>query len=205
MAKSPGKGGSTWVWVVLLAAALGLSLWKGRAAIAGSPTTNCPTSLSAQNKLTKTQAVSQDELNVLAKQFVDYCAATPGIKDDPRVLALTATWNKLILLSDFPDEKANTLGTFNKFTGCLLLRDLKNVKSLSEQLGIMLHELAHSNGWNHDDTWRDCFLYFINLATQKLGWEVSLKCPTSCKNYQVCEKSQCEYCDWINFENCAKK
>lgn len=85
------------------------------------------------------------------------------------------------------------------------MRDLKDVKTLGEQLGIMLHELAHSNGWEHDDAWRDCFLYFINIATQKLGWIVSLKCPTSCKNYQVCEKSQCELCDWVNFENCAKK
>jgi hypothetical protein len=169
------------------------------------PTTKCPKSLSSQGKLSDVQAVSQKELDALAKQFMDYCSSTPGIQEDSRVIKLSSTWNKSVLLSDFPGEKSSVMGTFNKQTGCLLMRDLKDVKTLGEQLGIMLHELAHSNGFDHDDTWRDCFLYFINVATQKLGWIVSLKCPTSCKNYQVCEKSQCELCDWVNFESCAKK
>lgn len=169
------------------------------------PTTNCPQSLAAKGALSEQQAVSQKELDALAKQFFEYCTTTPGFKDDPRVLKLAATWNRQVLLSDFSEEKSNVMGTFNKETGCLLLRDLKNVKTLGEQLSIMLHELAHSNGWEHDDAWRDCFLYFINTATQKLGWIVSLKCPTSCKNYQVCGKQQCEMCDWIDFDKCASK
>lgn len=153
--------------------------------------------------LSPEESLTQDDLDKLARQFYDYVTASDEFKDDPRVRYLKLRWNKLVLLSDFPGDDSNTLGSFNKMSGCLLFRYMPE-KSKPEQLGIVLHELAHSSGMNHDDAWRDAFLYFANIATKKLGWVVALKCPTVCKSYNICSRSLCPLCDWTpRFEGCS--
>jgi hypothetical protein len=153
--------------------------------------------------LTPEQSLTQAELAALATQFFEYCQAHEELKTDPRVRAMALRWNKHVLLSDFPGDNANVLGSFNKASGCLLFRYLPQ-KSRAEQLGIVLHELAHTSGASHDDAWRDAFLFFANVATEKLGWVVTLKCPTVCKTYNICSRTQCPLCDWSPaFESCS--
>lgn len=191
---------TVYVFVSLVIAFIASFIFHGNSY--GKPSGKCSKSLKAAGKLTREQTASQEELDSLAKRFVDYCSTDPNMSGDRRVINLTARWNRQVLLSDFPGDASNVMGSFNKESGCLMLRDMKE-KPLSEQLGIMLHELAHSNGWNHDDEWRDCFLFFANVATEKLGWVVAMKCPTACKNYQVCSKSQCPLCDFLDWDKCG--
>jgi hypothetical protein len=153
--------------------------------------------------LSPEQRLTQDDLAKLARQFYDYVTTSEEFKNDDRVRYLKLRWNKNVMLSDFPGDDANVLGSFNKLSGCLLFRYMPQ-KSKAEQLGIMLHELAHSSGANHDGTWRDAFLYFANIATKKLGWIVALKCPTVCKSYNICSKDLCPLCDWEpSFGGCS--
>ena len=169
------------------------------------PNTTCKKSFAAQGKKhSLEEKATQDKLEVLAKQFLDHCLATPALASDTRVRNLARIWNRHVLLSDFPGDDANVLGSFNTISGCLYFRPVLE-KTLPEQLGILLHELAHSNGAQHDDKWKDCFLFFVNIATTEMGWSVALKCPTQCKSYGICSKSNCENCDWLpNIEACIK-
>ena len=191
------------VFAVILVSAICFLLNKDSDIVAGFKDKSKGACSKALPSLSPEQKLTQDELDQLAKQFYDYVTASAELKDDQRIRYLKLRWNKLLLLSDFPGDEANTLGSFNKMSGCLLFRYMPQ-KSKPEQLGIMLHELAHSSGANHDGTWRDAFLFFANVATKKLGWVVSLKCPTVCKSYNICDRGLCPLCDWTpSYESCS--
>ena len=185
--------------VGVIAAGCLLGAWQDGALLLPSRlTTACPRAL---RSLGPASSATEAELNRLARRFYEHCKATPELAEDKRVRALDLRWNKHVLLSDFKEDGSNVMGSFNKMSGCLLLRELPD-RPRAEQLGIMLHELAHSSGWEHDEVWRDAFLFFCNVATQRLGWEVALKCPTVCRSYNVCSRQNCEQCDWIDWERC---
>lgn len=193
------------VAVVLVAASMG---WIGavdNSDPTADPNAKCRKSYASQGKkATSEQSATQTELEASARQFLDYCLATPSLASDSRVKNLARIWNRHVLLSDFPGDDSNVLGSFNTISGCLYMRPILE-KSRPEQLGIMLHELAHSNGAQHDDAWKDAFLYFINIATTQMGWNVALKCPVVCRSYGICNRSNCENCDYLpNIEACIK-
>ena len=191
--------------IVLIAAATGWIGGVDNSDPTADPDAKCRKSFASQSKTpTSEQSATQEELEASARRFLDYCLATPSLASDARVKNLARIWNRHVLLSDFPGDDSNVLGSFNTISGCLYFRPILE-KSRPEQLGILLHELAHSSGAQHDDSWKDAFLYFVNIATSQMGWQVALKCPTQCKSYGICSRSNCENCDWLpNIEACIK-
>lgn len=197
-------GGIALVAVAALAAAAAARLSGAAPAGGGGDPASCTKSLQSRGLQTTASAASQARLDELARQFYEHCASVPSLASDPRVRNLAMRWNRHVLLSDFPGDARNVLGSFNAWSGCLYMRDMPT-KSLPEQLGILLHELAHSNGTAHDSTWRNAFLFFCDIATRQLGWVVALGCPTVCKSYGVCAPSSCPLCDWTpNNAACQK-
>ena len=192
--------------VVLIAAAMG---WIGTGVDNSNPNADpnakCRKSFASQGKKPSSEeSATQAELEASARQFLDYCLATPSLAADVRVRNLARIWNRHVLLSDFPGDDANVLGSFNTLSGCLYFRPVLE-KTRPEQLGIMLHELAHSSGAQHDDEWKNAFLYFVNIATTQMGWSVALKCPVVCRSYGICNRSNCENCDFLpNVDACIK-
>lgn len=69
--------------------------------------------------------------------------------------------------------------------------------------GILVHEVAHAGlpDGKHSDEWRAFYLLLLDVATNCLGWEISLEC-SSCKFYGVCHPKQCPLCAW---KKCAPK
>lgn len=165
------------------------------------PSSSCPRATPPE-KLTPTQAVDAETLQRLALEFMQHCSRRHPT--DKRVTRLVGTWNRTVLQSDFPGDPRTVWGTFNKATGCLMMR-MDRAKSMEEQLAIMLHELAHTSGQGHDDVWKEAYLFFLGVATQEMGWKVTLKCPTVCKSHAICARSNCPSCDWTpSFEHCIR-
>lgn len=113
---------------------------------------------------------------------------------DARTKTLDQVWNKQVLpatMFDNPRVKAS----FNKKTGCLYMR-LDEVRSLDAWRAVLLHELAHVSGKQHDETYRQMWLFLLKVATKELGWTVKLNCQTACTSYNVCG-TDCELCDCV--------
>ena len=186
------------IFFVVAALAVVALAWFSR----GSGSTaqaSCPRATPA-SKMTATQTVNHEALQKRATAFMTHCELRHG--SDKRVQNLMRVWNRSVEQSNFPGDPATIWGTFNRATGCLMLR-MDGAKSLEEQLAILLHELAHTSGDSHNDTWKDCYLFFLGIATQEMGWRVTLKCPTVCRSHAICAQSNCPACQWYpTFEAC---
>lgn len=63
--------------------------------------------------------------------------------------------------------------------------------------GVLVHEVAHAalDDGKHSPAWRDMYVRLLQVATQDLGWDVSLE-RGSCPYYGVCERHECPRCRW---------
>lgn len=111
---------------------------------------------------------------------------------DPRTQRLVSTWNGTVVATDdFPSRSIR--GSFSKEQGTLKLRVNDPDLSDAQLRGVLLHELAHSSGTEHDEEWLECFMWFCQVTTRDLGWDVTLSQPHNCKNYGVCG-NECALC-----------
>jgi predicted metal-dependent hydrolase len=194
---SMGSKASMLIFLALVALAVGV--WYSRGSGSGSAQASCPRATPA-DRMTATQTVNRQTLQERATAFMTHCELRHS--SDKRVRNLMRVWNRSVEQSNFAGDPATVWGTFNKATGCLMLR-MDGAKSMEEQLAILLHELAHTSGESHDDTWKDCYLFFLGIATQEMGWRVTLKCPTACRSHAICAQSNCPACQWYpTFEAC---
>ena len=112
---------------------------------------------------------------------------------DPRTARLLSTWQGVFVdTDDFPSTTIR--GSFSKETGELKVRVDDPGLSDAQLRGVLLHELAHTNGQDHDVPWRDAFIWFCDIATRELGWDVALSQPHNCRNYGICDVAWCPSC-----------
>ena len=133
------------------------------------------------------QMLRQDGLKLLDHLKTKY-------PTDTRTLTLDSVWNTQVLPAttfEYPRVKAS----FNKKSGCLYMR-LDEVRSIDAWRGVLLHELAHVIGIQHDETYRKMWVFLLEVATKELGWTVKLNCQTTCSSYNVCG-TDCALCDCI--------
>lgn len=128
--------------------------------------------------------------------------------EDPRAQALFEKLSDVRLLD--PDESVPSGGSwkngkFKHSTGVLYLapRDQHGtVRSESSLTKTIVHELAHATRYkeqgeaSHSPQWKQTWLWFLEIATQQLGWVVDIKCA-ECSFYGLCEQGQCPKCNWL--------
>lgn len=128
--------------------------------------------------------------------------------DDSRARAL---FKKLADVQLLPNEEIKQQagswrnGKFKHSTGVLYVGARDNnmaLRSTSSLLKTVVHELAHATRFksstegSHSMQWRQTWLWLLEIATQKLGWEIEVKCA-QCTYYGLCEPSQCPKCTWL--------
>lgn len=75
-------------------------------------------------------------------------------------------------------------------------------RTRSSLLKTLVHELAHATRFkeegetSHSQRWKQTWLWFLEIATQELGWSVDIKCA-ECTFYGLCDRSQCPKCNWL--------
>lgn len=62
-------------------------------------------------------------------------------------------------------------------------------------LNVVVHEVAHAAmpDGRHSPEWRDMYVALLRVATEDLGWQVTLEC-SSCRFYRVCGARDCPMC-----------
>lgn len=138
--------------------------------------------------------------------FVDYLQTNHA--GDPRALALFDKLQNVRLLDQDesePSEGSWKNGKFKHSTGVLYVAprtlegDIRTESSLTKTI---VHELAHATRHkergeaSHSPQWKQTWLWFLEIATQHLGWQVDIKCA-ECSFYGLCDKSQCPKCTWL--------
>ena len=136
--------------------------------------------------LSKLKAHVQESAQTMLQHLRTYHFA------NTRVQRLLSTWNGKVV--DYEFDRRSIRGSFSKETGVLKLRIRDPDLSDAQLRGILLHEMAHSSGDEHDSEWRETFVFFCNVATDELGWELTLSQPHNCKNYAICSSGDCVEC-----------
>ena len=129
---------------------------------------------------------------------------------DARVRALLSKFKGVRALPE--DEAAGAAvessrrnGKFRHSTGMMYLttRDaLGRPRTESSLLKTLVHELAHATRvkeegeTSHSPQWKQTWLWFLEVATQDLGWGVDIKCA-ECTFYGLCDRTQCPKCIWL--------
>ena len=132
-----------------------------------------------------------ENLRNSARTFVDHMRLFHA--SDTRAQKLFSTWAGAVVdTTAFPSRTVR--GSFSKETGVLKLRVTDPDLSDSQLRGVLLHELAHSNGLQHDVEWRDAFIFFCDVATRELGWDVTLSQNHNCRTHAICSARQCALC-----------
>lgn len=91
-----------------------------------------------------------------------------------------------------------TIAHFN--AGCIRYNVLKPeyLYDDGKLKAIICHELAHAWGpprEGHDSEWTRAWGYVLRIATDRLHWRPVLA-PYSCREYKLCNKSDCPRCIW---------
>lgn len=129
----------------------------------------------------------RDNMRTFLRHLVTY---HPG---DIRTQKLMATYSGALVNTDeFP--RRTIRGSFSKETGIMKLRVSDPDLSDAQVRAVLLHELAHTSGYEHDVEWRDTFLFFCNVATRELGWDVNLSQPHNCRAHAICSAGMCALC-----------
>lgn len=128
--------------------------------------------------------------------------------DDRRAQALLEKLRDVQLLE--ADEAAPRGGSwrngkFKHSTGVLSVapRDPRGeMRTHSSLMKTIVHELAHATRTKepgedaHSQQWKQTWLWFLQVATQELGWKVDIKCA-ECTFYGLCDKQHCPKCNWL--------
>lgn len=140
------------------------------------------------------------------QQFKDHLAAVHP--DDPRTRDLHAKLRVVSLLPSAESAPSNGTwknGKFKHSTGTLFVapRDTSGaIRSESSLHKTIVHEMAHATRYkepgeeSHSQAWKQTWLWFLEIATQELGWTVDIKCA-ECSLYGLCEPAQCPKCTWM--------
>jgi hypothetical protein len=127
---------------------------------------------------------------------------------DPRAEALLAKLRGVVLLDaaeSRPDSGSWKNGKFKHSTGVLYVaaRDPSGApRTPSSLMKTIVHELAHATRRKepgeeaHSPAWKQTWLWFLELATEGLGWRVDIKCA-ECTYYGLCDRTQCPRCLWL--------
>lgn len=108
---------------------------------------------------------------------------------------------------DSPEDMVNHArktvrrGKFDRATGVLKIATARHTgQPLPDGVvrGILVHEVAHAAlpSGAHSPEWREVYLRLLRVATEDLGWHVSLEC-SACTFYGVCAAAQCPRCERI--------
>jgi hypothetical protein len=140
------------------------------------------------------------------QEFVDHLRRRHAA--DPRAAILFRKLRDVQLLdSEESRPRAGSWknGKFKHSVGTLYVapRDLGGrARSRSSLLRTVVHELAHATRVKepgeagHSPQWKQAWLWFLEIATQELGWAVDIKCA-ECTFYGLCDRSQCPKCNWL--------
>lgn len=131
---------------------------------------------------------------------------------DPRTSIVSGKL-KDVLLMDSADSLANDddswrSGKFKHTTGILYVaaRDpFGQRRSEGSLLKTVVHELAHATrekdfgtfDESHNQSWKQTWLWLLEIATRHLGWTVEVKC-SQCTYYGLCRRDQCPKCTWLS-------
>lgn len=129
---------------------------------------------------------------------------------DPRVAALLSKFKDVRALpageaEPVSPESSRRNGKFRHSTGVLYVttRDaFGRPRTESSLLKTVVHELAHATRHkepgegSHSPAWKQTWLWFLEIATQELGWGVDIKCA-ECTFYGLCDRDQCPKCTWL--------
>lgn len=139
-----------------------------------------------------------------AEEFTAHLHESYG--DDPRALALFDKLEDVQLLEDAGEKKGSwSNGKFKHSTGVLYVvpRDPRGaIRTRSSLLKTLVHELAHATRHKepgeqaHSPQWKQTWLWFLEIATGELGWEVDIKCA-ECTFYGLCDQERCPKCNWL--------
>lgn len=114
----------------------------------------------------------------------------PAAEIRPRAVGGAASWRN---------------GKFKHSTGVLYVAatDFAGApRTPGSLLKTVVHELAHATRdaaggeASHSPRWKQTWLWMLEIATQRLGWDVEVRCA-QCTYYGLCERSQCPKCRWL--------
>lgn len=155
----------------------------------------------------KTDREVLDWIRERVDRFTEHLEATHP--DDPRTQALFDKLSDVRLLGSGESEPSGGSwknGKFRHSTGVMYVapRDLHGaVRSESSLSKTIVHELAHATRHkergeaSHSPQWKQTWLWFLEIATQDLGWVVDIKCA-ECTFYGLCEQDgHCPKCNWL--------
>ena len=112
----------------------------------------------------------------------------------------------LFVSIDSPEDMINydrmtiRRGRFDRSRGVLYIGMVNHKgKALPTDIvkGILVHEVAHAalNTGKHSSEWQEIFAMLLRVATQELGWNITLEC-SSCRFYGLCDTMHCPKCAW---------
>ena len=130
--------------------------------------------------------------------------------NDARTKALVANVKAVHLLplgETVPNANGVSLnGKYRYSSGELYVasRDSKGkLRTKSSMNQTILHELGHAtknkllpNEDHHSPSWKQAWLWLLEVATKELGWQVDVVCA-QCTNYGMCSQTQCPKCIWL--------
>lgn len=96
------------------------------------------------------------------------------------------------------ERKTVRRGKFDRLTGNLYVSVVNSAGApLPMQVvrNVVVHEVAHAamQDGRHSPEWREMYVALLRVATEDLGWQVSLGC-SSCRFYRVCRARDCPLC-----------
>ena len=139
-------------------------------------------------------------------EFMDHL--TTKYPDDPRTQAVQAKLRGVRLLPEWESQREGGSwknGKFKHSTGELFFaaRDTTGRRRTPSSLHkTIVHELAHATRFkepgetSHSQKWKQTWLWFLQIATQDLDWDVDIKCA-ECTFYGLCDRSVCPKCNWM--------
>lgn len=155
---------------------------------------------------TATDAEALDWVRARVDEFVAHARDAHGA--DPRVRALLGKLRAVRVMSAAeasPRAGSWRNGKFKHSTGELFFaaRDPSGaVRTESSLLKTVVHELAHATRHKepgeaaHSPQWKQTWLWFLELASEQLGWVVDIKCA-ECTYYGLCSQDQCPKCNFL--------
>jgi hypothetical protein len=112
---------------------------------------------------------------------------------DARTLRAMQAWNGRVKI--LYDEKM--IVRFSRNTGCLFINpDVSEVWNNPSKLNaLLLRHLAHKTCCSYNAKWMNTYVFYIRVATEELGMDVSLGCD-DCTRYGLCRLAMCPECSW---------
>ncbi len=126
------------------------------------------------------------------KKFNDYTRAK--YPTDARFANARSKWTgKISFYKAKTDTYKNAVALYSSSDGVIYV-NTDMVKNPAKTVGsapndypattfLMLHELAHTSGTSHDETWRDAFVAFLKVARDELKWGCSDQCARLLTKY----------------------